>query len=166
MVVYDEFHLYSNKKEAIIKDTIWIILWISGVYSILKSFENNILENASVIATAYFMFSLSLMMEFFTTLISNKTRIFSKLFHGIFSLSLILTFVCSSIIMFTPVNEAKILDALFYFSIVINICFGIDIVLSLFFKSVPVSNMENDNLATQKFKEKSRNGALGNIKEQ
>lgn len=162
MVIYDEFHLYSNKIESMIKNTIWIILWIASVYSIVKSFENNLEENASVIATSYFMFSLSLMMEFYDRIISPKVKTLSRLFHGLFAILLIATFIFSSIIMFTPIKNINILDALFYISITINAFLFLDILLCLFLKSVPESNTEYDDI-TKKIKEKSKTGLLGNI---
>lgn len=163
MTVYDEFHLYSNKTESIIKGVIWIFLWLSGVISILKSLENNISDNASVIATAYFMFSLSMMMEFFNTIISRKKKIMSKLFHGFFATLLISTLVLSGIIIFTPVKCIAILNILYYISISTILCISLDVILTLFFDTVSVHDIDKNNIEVQKMATNSKTGSLGNI---
>lgn len=50
----DEMHLYINKSEMLIKDTIWAISWIGGICAINETTDKQAL------ASAYLVFSLSL----------------------------------------------------------------------------------------------------------
>ena len=53
-----EIHLYENKIESLIKVVIWIISWIGGILVLLGD------ENKEVLGSAYFIYMLSLLMEF------------------------------------------------------------------------------------------------------
>lgn len=83
--ILNEIHLYSNKLEMLIKVGIWIISWIGGI---------RVLQEASqkeTLGSAYFIFTLSLLMEF-APKIMGKKEFWSKVAHTIFCLSILLTF--------------------------------------------------------------------------
>lgn len=42
----DEMHLYINKSEMLIKDTIWAISWIGGICAINKTTDKQALASA------------------------------------------------------------------------------------------------------------------------
>lgn len=75
--VISEIHLYSNKIEAFIKILFWIISWFGGICPFLE------LDDKSVLGGAYFIYSLSLLMEFAPGII-KKGEFLSKLFHTLF----------------------------------------------------------------------------------
>lgn len=78
----DEMHLYINKSEMLIKDTIWAISWIGGICAINKTTDKQAL------ASAYLVFSLSLIMEFGRK-IKDKKHWFSRVVDGVFCLAII-----------------------------------------------------------------------------
>lgn len=73
--ILSDFHLYSDKQEYIIKLGIWWISWGGGIY-ILQS------QTAGV-ASAFFVFSLSLLMEF-AQKIKYKEEVVSRVLHTLF----------------------------------------------------------------------------------
>lgn len=80
-----EIHLYENKIESLIKVVIWIISWIGGILVLLGA------ENKEVLGSAYFIYMLSLLMEFVPK-IYGKTQFWSKLLHTL--LCFIMSIVC------------------------------------------------------------------------
>ena len=42
----DEMHLYVNKSELLVKDIIWGISWIGGIYAISKTTDKQALSSA------------------------------------------------------------------------------------------------------------------------
>lgn len=80
-----EIHLYKNKLEAFIKVVIWIISWIGGILVLLDT------EDKNVLGSAYFIYMLSLLMEF-APKIHGKTQFWSKFSHTL--LCFMMSFVC------------------------------------------------------------------------
>ena len=80
-----EIHLYENKIESLIKVVIWIISWIGGILVLLGD------ENKEVLGSAYFIYMLSLLMEFVPK-IYDKTQFWSKFLHTL--LCFIMSIVC------------------------------------------------------------------------
>lgn len=80
-----EIHLYENKIESLIKVVIWIISWIGGILVLLGT------EDKEVLGSAYFIYMLSLLMEFVPK-IYGKTQFWSKLLHTL--LCFMMSVVC------------------------------------------------------------------------
>ena len=80
-----EIHLYENKIESLIKVVIWIMSWIGGILVLLGA------ENKEVLGSAYFIYMLSLLMEFVPK-IYGKTQFWSKLLHTL--LCFVMSIVC------------------------------------------------------------------------
>ena len=73
--ILSDFHLYSDKQEYIIKLGIWWLSWGGGI---------NVLQNKTEgIASAFFVFSLSLLMEF-AQKIKYKEEDVSGILHTLF----------------------------------------------------------------------------------
>lgn len=83
--IVSEIHLYENKIESLIKVVIWIISWIGGILVLLGG------ENKEVLGSAYFIYMLSLLMEFVPK-IYDKTQFWSKFLHTL--LCFIMSIVC------------------------------------------------------------------------
>ena len=81
-VNFDEMHLYANKSELLVKDIIWAISWIGGIYAINKT------TDMQALASAYLVFSLSLLMEFGGK-IKDKKHWGSRIVDGVFCFSII-----------------------------------------------------------------------------
>lgn len=75
--IVSEIHLYENKIEALIKVLIWIISCIGGIVVLLGE------KNKEVLGSAYFIYTLSLLMEF-APKIYGKTEFWSKFLHTLF----------------------------------------------------------------------------------
>lgn len=80
-----EIHLYENKIESLIKIVIWIISWIGGILVLLET------EDKKVLGSAYFIYMLSLLMEFVPK-IYGKTQFWSKFLHTL--LCFMMSVVC------------------------------------------------------------------------
>ena len=165
--VIQEMHLYSDKIEALIKDSIWIISWIGGIFIVQDVTDKRTLGGA------YFIFSLSLLMEF-APQIKGKSYFRSKLFHTLFCGS-ILSIMFMAIGLLVGIKGDKL-----YF----NIMFALSIaaigyiILTLFLlwlgkedtKDTRVaeshSAISSSDLAVQKFQESLNGGKLGRIGEE
>jgi hypothetical protein len=73
----DEIHLYVDKSELLIKDIIWAISWIGGIYAVSNTTDKQALSSA------YLIFALSLLMEFGLK-IKEKKHWFSRVIDGLF----------------------------------------------------------------------------------
>lgn len=106
--IISEMHLYKNKIEALIKVVIWIISWIGGILVLLKT------ENKAVLGSAYFIYMLSLLMEFVPK-IYGKTEFWSKFVHTILCFAMSIVCLLSVGILFgvsLPVIGFKVMSAL------------------------------------------------------
>lgn len=166
--VIQEMHLYSNKIEALIKDSIWIISWIGGILIVQDVIEKRTLGGA------YFIFSLSLLMEF-APQIKDKSYFRSKLSHTLFCTSiLIIMFMAIGLLVGLEGNHLYF-NIMFLLSIV---ALGY-IVLTFFLlwlgkeedsRNTRVdgthSVISSNDLAVQKFQESLNGGKLGHIGEE
>lgn len=76
-LILEEVHLYSDKGELLVKDIIWLISWIGGIYVVRDATDKRTL------ASAYLIFSLSMLMEFGMK-IKEKEHYISRIIHVIF----------------------------------------------------------------------------------
>lgn len=165
--VIQEMHLYPNKIEALIKDSIWIISWIGGILILQNTTDKRTLGGS------YFIFSLSLLMEF-ASQINEKTYFRSKLLHTLFCGSI-------SFIMFMAVG---LLVGVKSNSVYLNIMFGLSIAVIVYIflnlillwlgkeennediKEIRTDNNTDSNyLAVQQFQLSLIDGKLGRIGE-
>ena len=89
--IMHETHLYKSKIESLIKTSIWLVSWIGGIAITIYSTDKR------AIASAYLLFSLSLLMEFGQK-IKEKKQIVSRLIDCVFCVSgvtlIVLSFAC------------------------------------------------------------------------
>lgn len=158
----DEMHLYVNKSELLIKDIIWAISWIGGIYAI------NTTTDKQALASAYLIFSLSLLMEFGGK-VKEKEHWFSRVVDGIFCLAII----CILLMAITALVGAPLCDkhynVMFYISTGIMIFVLIDFLITWIEPDIKQSDdkekkdsMKIDDKAYI-FKEKLYSGCLGDI---
>lgn len=86
-----EVHLYPNKVEYLIKLAIWMVSWIAGISVLTK-------ETGGV-GSAYFIYSLSLLMEFLLK-IKEKNSILSRVLHTLFCFAIGAMTILSSRLLF------------------------------------------------------------------
>ncbi len=153
-------HFYPYKKEAIIKDIIWIIAAIGGI---IVPF---CFDNKTPMGAAYFLFSLSLLMEFVPKISSNSLT--GRLFRGIFCALAIIMLLFSIIMVFAQTNFFSVF--LFCLCIAIIVYFVIDIGMALFAPNEAFddsSDAQNNQQSIEKqlaiFMENFQKGNLGNI---
>ncbi|MBQ7501032.1 MAG: hypothetical protein IJT91_09075 [Clostridia bacterium] len=65
--ILKELHLYNSKQEYFIKFLIWTISWIGGIY-VIK-------DESLGVGSAFFIFSITLLMEFSSRINGKKERI-------------------------------------------------------------------------------------------
>lgn len=159
-----EMHLYKNKIEALIKVLIWIVSWIGGILVLFKT------ENKTVLGSAYFIYTLSLLMEFVPR-IYEKKEFLSRLVHTM--LCFVLSVVCAfSISILLGVSLSDIYYMVMFILIVFVIVFMVIDTFVLWIKQdktdMSVENKEPDKKECdekRKFEELLLEGNLGNIKE-
>lgn len=153
-------HFYPYKKEAIIKDVIWIIAAIGGI---IVPF---CFDNKTPMGAAFFLFSLSLLMEFIPKI--SSISLTGRLFRGIFCALAIVMLLLSIIMVFAQTNFFSVF--LFCFCIAIIVYFVIDIGMALFAPNEAFddsSDAQNNQQYIEKqlaiFMENFQKGNLGNI---
>ena len=162
--VLKEIHLYTNKVEMFIKLCIWIISWMGGILSIYDS------KTKEGVASAYFIFSLSLLMEF-ASKIGEKELFISKIVHTIFCSFITGVFFISGAILLGRELGNGWYTFLFYLTVVIIVCMVIDCVILWLSKEeeMQVKNDSSDTMAENKvkvFEEKLKNGNLGSLEKE
>ena len=166
--VIQEMHLYSDKIEALIKDSIWIISWIGGILTLQDVTDKRTLGGA------YFIFTLSLLMEF-APQIKGKSYFRSKLSHTLFCGSI-------SIIMFMAIGLlVGIKGDDLYFNIMFNLSIAVmgyivfTFILLWLGKEEDIKDtkvgethtaISSKDLAVRKFQESLDGGKLGRIGEE
>lgn len=157
-----EIHLYNNKLEALIKVVIWIIAWIGGIIVILD------VENKEVLGSAYFIYMLSLLMEF-APQIQEKKRLGSKLSHTLLCFAMAVVCLLSvSVILGTKLSETGY-NIMSILTIVVVVYMVIDVfVLWIEPENDSAIFCNNCNVAVEseqvsKFIENLFKGNLGNI---
>lgn len=162
--IITEIHLYENKIEALIKIVIWIISWIGGILALLGTDEKRVL------GSAYFIYMLSLLMEF-APKIYKKTEFWSKFLHTIFCFAMSIVCLLSIGILF----GASLPNIFFNIMLGLTIFIIVYMIIDLFILWVGternitcvVNNNADKDLDKQKikFEERLSEGYLGNIKE-
>ena len=158
----DETHLYVNKSELLVKDIIWAISWIGGIYAISNT------SDKQALSSAYLIFSLSLLMEFGMK-IKGKKHWLSRVIDGVFCFAII----CILLMSITSLVGAPLCDK--HYKIMFNISVGIMIFMLLDFLITwiepdvkPLDNKEKDKDKKTDdkvclFEEKLYSGCLGDI---
>lgn len=160
--IISEIHLYDNKMEALIKVVIWIISWIGGIFVLLE------VENKEVLGSAYFIYMLSLLMEF-APQIQGKTQLGSKLPHTIFCFTMAtvcLLSVCILLGASMPDSGYNVMKVLTIIVIVYMVTDTFALWLEPESSSVNVMDNNDDtgmNNQKSKFQECLLKGNLGNI---
>ena len=158
----DEIHLYPDKGELLIKDIIWAISWIGGIYTIHETTDKQSLSSA------YLIFSLSLLMEFGGK-IKEKQHWISRIIDGIFCLSVVSILLMAIASLFGAAVSPVHYEIMFIISFGIMIFIMIDFWITWIGPAVePVKAMEkNENKQlddeTVLFSEKLLKGHLGDI---
>ncbi len=159
---FDEMHLYVNKSELLVKDIIWGISWIGGIYAISKTTDKQALSSA------YLIFSLSLLMEFGMK-IKGKKHWFSRVIDGAFCVAII----CILLMAITALVGAPLCGN--HYNVMFNISIGIMIFMLIDFlvtwiepdaKQLDVKEKEEDMKIEDKvgvFEKKLYSGCLGDI---
>lgn len=168
-LIINESHLYPDKSQTLIKDIIWAILWIGGILS-LKDAD---IENR-VLSSAYFIFSLSLLMEFFSTIITKKVYVLSKVIHALFCLDIIGMLLISISILICGLNDANLNTIMFVLSIIVMVFLFIDFLVFCFYEpsfeftenddNIDETYSEEEKKKIELLKKNSQNGVLGNSK--
>lgn len=156
-----EIHLYENKIESLIKVVIWIISWIGGILVLLGT------ENKEILGSAYFIYMLSLLMEFVPK-IDGKTQFWSKLLHTLLCFMMSIVCLLSVGILFgvaLPDLGYTVMSVLTIIVIVYMVVDSFVLWLEPENSLVEVNNNSDRELGSQelKFSERLLEGNLGNI---
>lgn len=155
-----EVHLYTNKVEALIKTVIWIISWIGGILVLLNTTDKNVL------GSAYFIYTLSLLMEFVPK-IYGKTESWSRFLHTVFCFTISIVLVLASAILFGATLPNGFFTLMLVLTCLVIAYMVIDTFTLWMGLDQGVKNIEekNDskNLIESKFEEMLIRGNLGNI---
>ncbi len=159
-LIINDMHLYNNKIESLIKTTIWVISWMGGVLTITKSCDG--------IASAYFLFSLSLLMEF-ADKIKGEKEYAANVLHAIFCILSALLLVLS----FGMLITIKIsTDFLYAISIILTAYMCVDCVLMWFIPNLSITKTDLDSNGdsgksneVECFNNNLTEGALGKIEQ-
>lgn len=104
----NKIHLYRTKAEAVFKAIIITISWVGGVH-----FSN--LTDMEAIGTSFYLFSLSLIMEYIVGLLTAK-RAISRIFPFVICFSSVLAFIWSTAILlgnpFVNINNEHLQQAI------------------------------------------------------
>ena len=155
-ILYD-VHLYHNKLESMIKTVIWVISWVGGILTINDS-------NIGT-ASAYFLFSLALLMEFAEKIKRKKERV-AIIFHAVFCIinaTLLIMAFCVFVL------DSVRIDIMFRLSIFLVIYIVVDCILVWIIpENLPKPTESNDKKqrkeTIESFNESLTSGLLGNIK--
>jgi len=134
--IIKEIHLYSNKLEMLIKIGAWGISWIGGILTLQN------ISQKETLGSAYFVFSLSLLIEF-SPKIASKKEFFSKLAHTIFCSVLLIIFFISVSLLLGVKLSGKYYSIMFFLSKSIFIYMIIDFII-LWLSSEDISDTSYD----------------------
>ncbi len=156
--IFSEMHLYSGKMEYIIKLLVWIICWIGGIY---------VVKDLNVgVGSAYFIFSLALLMEF-TPRIHGKNELVTRILLSLFCFAIGSILVISAIILFTAEYNENLHTTMFIISICVMAYMLLDCFILCVSKEDNISDIENSSEnnddRVQKFNENLNTGNLGSI---
>ena len=160
--IIEEVHLYTEKREAMIKIASWIVSWIGGILVLFGT------EDKAILGSAYFIYSLSLLMEFVPK-IYKKVKFINKLIHTIFCFSILIVFLLSMAILLGVILSNRLYMVMFG----ITICIVAYMIIDMFFlwlqkeklkmNSVDIGISKKMHDEQVKFKETLTNGYLGSI---
>lgn len=159
--IISEIHLYNNKIEALIKVIIWIISWIGGIFVLLDT------ENKEVLCSAYFIYMLSLLMEFVPK-IHRMKEFGSRIIHSIFCFIMAIIFLLAVGVLFGVSLPETGYDIMLNLTTVVIVYMAIDVfVLWLEPENKPLDIKSNDIdsifESRETFSERLSNGNLGDI---
>lgn len=159
----DEIHLYVDKRELLIKDIIWAISWIGGIYAI------NNTEDKQALSSAYLIFALSLLMEFGQKIITKK-HWFSRLVDSIFCLAIISILLMAIVSLFgAPLLCESHYKIMFIISLSIMVFMILDFIITWIEPEINQSKpekhaiIENNDNTIALFNNKLYKGKLGDI---
>lgn len=109
-IILKETHLCSNKVEMLIKVGIWCVSWIGGILALKNTADK------TAQGSAYFLFSIPLMLEFAPKIIGKKEFV-SKLLHSILCLSTLAMLLMSIALLFGVKPTGIYYKALFALSV-------------------------------------------------
>lgn len=154
-----EIHIYHNKLEYFIKLLIWWVCWLGGVWVLWTSAEG--------VASAFFVFALSQLMEF-SPKILNKKHFWSRLCHGLFCVIITIVLLISMALLFIKEYNVACHRAMNLLSLITLIYMSLDCFILLMedekdndtnYKAEPAS----DDVAVDKFQESLHSGPLGSV---
>lgn len=153
-----EIHLYENKVESLIKVGIYSISWIGGILGI---------KNSEVLGNAYFIYMLSLLMDFVPK-IYMKTRLCSRVLHTVLCLILLLVCLLSMSILLGVVLPDFGYTVMSKLTLAVMIYMWIDLLVLWMEPEKNLGNVENkgkSNSESQEyiFFERLSDGNLGDI---
>lgn len=159
--IISDMHLYKNKIESLIKVIIWIISWIGGILVLLKA------DNKEVLGSAYFIYMLSLLMEFVPK-INSKVQFYSRLLHTVLCFMMTCVFLLSACIVYGVKLHNYWYVVMFILTISIIIyMIGDSFILWLEPKPSYIENNDDlertESAQEKKFNDRLLKGNLGNI---
>ena len=165
--ILDEIHLYTNKLELLIKDIIWGLSWICGIYAIHNTSDKRALSSS------YFIFSLSMLMEFGEK-IKKKEHWASRLIDGIFCVAIIEVLLLAAVYLFGAPGIKNHFDIMYKTTFGIMCFMGIDFVIAWIEPNIEFdikkvddkksTNEIKDIQLANIFRQKLLSGNLGNVK--
>lgn len=160
--ILDETHLYENKVEILLRWIFWSFSWTVGINSVHSA------SDKKAVASAYFIFAVSIMMEFIVRC-AHKQTLAGRLISFFFMLSTgIMLLLSASALVGNPVFSASY-DVMYFIllGVVFYITFDFASVWLLTDKETrqPVNVVQKtDNQEANTFNEKLHTGRLGNVK--
>ncbi len=157
-----EIHLYPNKIEALIKDSIWIISWIGGIL-ILQD-----VADKRALGGSYFIFSLSLLMEFVPQ-IRGKSYFRSRFLHTLFCSSILIMMFMAVSLLVGIKGSNRHFNIMFGLSVAVMGYIALNFIILWLGKEDESENISvntvnsSDDLSIQKIQESLDSGKLGHI---
>lgn len=155
-----EIHLYNGKLEYFIKLIIWAVCWIGGVGILRNSTDG--------VGSAYFIFSLALLMEF-APRIQEKKELASKIAHSVFCFASGTMLILATLMLLSAEYNNQSHNIMYAISLIIMVYMLIDCIILWISKesddipTKPNSIGQNSNNQIQKFNQNLTTGKLGNI---
>lgn len=158
LVLYaQEFHLYTSKSEIMLRLIVWGLSWVFGILSL---FIKDKIQDSGY---SFFIFSLTVLLEF-APQIHSKKRLFGRIIHVIFCLSMIFLLFISSISIFTTFKD----ETWYYLMLVISVLPILYLVIGFLAlwlngdgEEQPSSDYDQELIKI--YMRNSKQGALGNV---
>lgn len=165
-IAWHELHLYNDKVEMGVKTLIWIASWIGGIFVFI-----NKEYSYKMLGSAYFFFSLSILMEFLPR-IKEKNEYIGRISHTIFCMFSILNLFMSIALLLDFEPNKLYINIMFIFSLMTVIYMIFDLVAIWILKSTrenskakkePNLQIQQKSIKVQCFRTNLSKGNLGNI---